>query len=289
VSSTIIENGLDIPNVNTIIINNAHTLGLTQLYQLRGRVGRSANQAYAYLLYPRDASLSHDAARRLEAVFEAQELGAGFGVAMKDLEIRGAGNLLGAEQSGSAAAIGFDLYTRMVSDAVERLRGVPVEEPPSVTLALPLTMYLPADYVGSEQERLTLYRRLAGITSVDELTELIDEMRDRFGALPAEVQNLVTSVQVKLLAIAARVNTVRLDAEMLVIKAEPAGIFDRVAIYRAYGSEARIHNNVLRIPRSLLGPDWIGHVRAILSDMAALRDELTRRRQEQPASAGVTV
>src|SRR5438270_2594697 len=144
----------------------------------------------------------------MEAVFEAQELGAGFSVAMKDLEIRGAGNLLGAEQSGSATAIGFDLYTRMVSDAVERLRGVPVEEPPSVTLALPLTMYLPAEYVGSEQERLTLYRRMASITSEDELTKLVDEMRDRFGAFPVEVQNLITSVKIKLLAAGARVNTI---------------------------------------------------------------------------------
>ncbi|HEX8917755.1 MAG TPA: transcription-repair coupling factor, partial [Chloroflexota bacterium] len=163
ISSTIIENGLDIPNVNTIVVNGAHRLGLTQLYQLRGRVGRSDNQAYAYLLYPLDAHLSHDAMRRMEAVFEAQELGAGFSIAMRDLEIRGAGNLLGAEQSGHAAAIGFDLYTRMISDAVERIQGKSVEEPVTVSLDLPLRMFLPPTFIANEHERLMYYRRLAAV------------------------------------------------------------------------------------------------------------------------------
>jgi transcription-repair coupling factor (superfamily II helicase) len=282
VSSTIIENGLDIPNANTIIVNNAHTLGLTQLYQLRGRVGRSANQAYAYLLYPRDAQLSHDAARRLEAVFEAQELGAGFTVAMKDLEIRGAGNLLGAEQSGNATAIGFDLYTRMVSDAVERLRGIQVEEQPTVTVDLPLTMFLPAEYVGNEAERLTLYRRLAGVTASEELDELIAELRDRFGPLPPQVENLVTSVRVKLAALRARVNTVRLNGDVLVVKAEASALYDRVALYRRYGSEARVSSSMLRIPRRLLGADEIGAVTAILTDMATLRESIGK---PQPVGA----
>jgi transcription-repair coupling factor (superfamily II helicase) len=277
VSSTIIENGLDIPNVNTIIVNNAHTLGLTQLYQLRGRVGRSANQAYAYLLYPRDVHLSHDAARRLEAVFEAQELGAGFNIAMKDLEIRGAGNLLGAEQSGNATAIGFDLYTRMVSDAVERLRGIAVEEPPSITVDLPLTRFLPADYVGNEAERLRLYRRMASVGSVGELEDLAGELRDRFGPFPVEVQNLTTAVEIKLAALEARVNTVSLSRDVLVIKTEPAGLFDRVALYRKYGGDARISNNMLRIPAARLGSDWLNAVREILADMVALRASLATR------------
>ncbi|HZU12063.1 MAG TPA: transcription-repair coupling factor [Chloroflexota bacterium] len=284
IASTIIENGLDIPDANTIIVNNAHTLGLTQLYQLRGRVGRSANQAYAYLLYPRDAHLSHDAARRLEAVFESQELGAGFSIAMKDLEIRGAGNLLGAEQSGQASAIGFDLYTRMVSDAVERLRGVVVEEPPSVTIDLPLTRFLPADYVGSEAQRLILYRRLASVGDDAALDALVDEMEDRFGRLPVEVENLVTSVRIKLLAIAAKVNTVTLNGDLLLVKTEPSGLFDRVSLYRAYGMDARIQNNALRIPRSRLGPDWVGEIQRILSDMAALRSTITAGPRE-PAAA----
>ncbi len=277
VSSTIIENGLDIPNVNTIIVNNAHTLGLTQLYQLRGRVGRSANQAYAYLLYPRDVHLSHDAARRLEAVFEAQDLGAGFNIAMKDLEIRGAGNLLGAEQSGNATAIGFDLYTRMVSDAVERLRGIAVEEPPSITIDLPLTRFLPADYVGNEAERLRLYRRLASVGTRDEMADIGAELRDRFGPFPVEVENLLSAVEIKLATVEARVHTVSLSRDVLVIKADPSGLFDRVALYRAYGAEARISGSMLRIPAARLGADWLEAIRRILTDMAGLRASLSAR------------
>jgi transcription-repair coupling factor (superfamily II helicase) len=281
ISSTIIENGLDIPNVNTIIMNNAHTLGLTQLYQLRGRVGRSANQAYAYLLYPLDVHLSHDASRRLEAVFEAQELGAGFNIAMKDLEIRGAGNLLGADQSGHATAIGFDLYTRMVSDAVEQLRGVPVEEAPSVTLDIPLTMYLPQEYVGNETERLTLYRRLASASSVEDLKALREEIRDRFGPLPSPVENLLASVGLKLLAIEARATVVILNGELLTIKADASAMFDRLALYRKYGTDARITASTLRIPRRLVGPEWLDEVRAILGAMVELRQAVG---DKQPAA-----
>lgn len=275
--STIIENGLDIPNVNTIVVNNAHRLGLTQLYQLRGRVGRSANQAYAYLLYPLDARLSRDAARRMEAVFEAQDLGAGFTIAMKDLEIRGTGNLLGAEQSGHATAIGFDLYTRMIGDAVERLRGQPVQESPSISLNLPLTTLLPESYVGSEAERLTLYRRLADIATREEADGLEDEMRDRFGALPQAVQNLLTVVRLKLLAREARIVSIALDGETLSLRAEQGAMFDRVSLYRRYGMDARISNALLRIPRNRLGGDWVEDVRTILTDTIALHQALADR------------
>ena len=280
VCSTIIENGLDIPNVNTIVVNHAERLGLTQLYQLRGRVGRSANQAYAYLLYPRDVRLSHDAMRRMEAVFEAQELGAGFTIAMTDLEIRGAGNLLGAEQSGHATAIGFDLYTRMIADAVERLRGVPVEEAPTVSVDIPLSRFIPSGFVGNESERLSLYRRLAGITSEAELQAIREEVRDRFGAMPPEVENLFTSMHIKLLAMEARVNTVSLTQEALVLRAEGSGVYDRISLYRTYGSEAKISTNVLRIPRRLLGDQWIEQVTTVLEDMVGLRLSL---RAPEPA------
>jgi transcription-repair coupling factor (superfamily II helicase) len=281
ICSTIIENGLDIPNVNTIVVNNAHRLGLTQLYQLRGRVGRSANQAYAYLLYPRDVHLTYDAQRRMEAVFEAQDLGAGFSIAMKDLEIRGAGNLLGAEQSGHAAAVGFDLYTRMIAEAVERLRGITIEEPPSVTIDLPLTAYLDKEWVASETERLNLYRRLAGVSSEEELQALAEELRDRFGPLPAAVQNLITSVHLKLLAREARVSSVSLSGDQLILRAEPGAVYDRVSLYRRYQMEAKISTNVLRIARNLLEPDWVERVEEILRDMIRLRSGL---RQAAPAS-----
>ena len=134
---------MDIPNVNTIVIDHAESLGLAQLYQLRGRVGRSANQAYAYLLYPRDVRIGRDAMRRMEAVFEATELGAGFKIAMADLEIRGAGNLLGSEQSGNVAAIGFDLYTNLLTAAIERQRGQAPVERQQITVDLPFDVLIP--------------------------------------------------------------------------------------------------------------------------------------------------
>jgi transcription-repair coupling factor (superfamily II helicase) len=282
ISSTIIENGLDIPNVNTIVLDNAHRLGLTQLYQLRGRVGRSANQAYAYLLYPRDVRLTDEAGRRMEAIFEAKELGAGFSIAMKDLEIRGAGNLLGAQQSGHASAVGFDLFTRMIEDAVQKLQGVKVEQPVLVTVDLPLTMFLPAQYVGDERERLSLYRRLAAVQAAEELERLRDELRDRFGPMPVEVEYLLESVGIKLLAAQARVNSVSLRQDALTIRAEPSGIYDRVSLYRAYGMEAKVSTNVLRIPSRVLPSDWIGAIRAILTDMVKLRESVE---QAQPVGA----
>jgi len=285
VCSTIIENGLDIPNVNTIIVNNAHRLGLTQLYQLRGRVGRSSNQAYAYLLYPQDVRLSHDASRRMEAVFEAQELGAGMNIALKDLEIRGVGNLLGAEQSGHAAAIGFDLYTRLIGEAVEHLRGIVVEEPASVTMDLPISMYLPHEYVADENERLTLYRRLAAVSAPDELLALRDEIVDRFGACPSEVENLLRSVALKLLARAAHVTSIALGPDYVVIRSDAAALYDRVALHRAFGSEAKISTNVLRIPRLLLGDGWFETVEGILRDMVRLRESLRGRQPVQPQPA----
>jgi len=282
VCSTIIENGLDIPNVNTIVVNNAHRLGLTQLYQLRGRVGRSANQAYAYLLYPLDVRLSRDAARRMEAVFEAQDLGAGFSIAMKDLEIRGTGNLLGAEQSGHATAIGFDLYTRMIGEAVESLRGVPIEEPVAVSINLPLTTFLPPEYVGSEAERLTLYRRLAGLTDESKVEMLTDEIKDRFGAMPAPVENLLTVVRLKLRAKSARVQSITMDRDQISLRAEAGALYDRVSLYRRYGTDARISNALLRIPRYRLREAWLEALEQILLDMAAVQQSI-----KQPQAASV--
>jgi transcription-repair coupling factor (superfamily II helicase) len=212
----------------------------------------------------------------MEAVFEAQELGAGFTIAMKDLEIRGAGNLLGAEQSGHAVAIGFDLYTRMIAEAVERLRGVPVEERVMVTIDLPLTMFLPAEYVTDEAERLSLYRRLASVTSQSELEALAEELRDRFGPLPQPVDNLLTSIRLKLGAIEARVTSVSLGQDFLILRSEPSALYDRVSLYHRYGSEAKISTNVLRIPRRLLGPNWVEDVERILISMVRLQETISQ-------------
>ena len=166
VCTTIIESGLDIPNANTIIIDRADTLGLAQLYQLRGRVGRSSRRAYAYLLYRRRERLSDEARKRLQAIFNASELGAGFQIALSDLEIRGAGNILGGEQSGHMAAVGFDLYSRLLAEAVEEVKArrelrEPILPPTQAVLDLPIDAHLPDDYVPDEAQKLELYRRLA--------------------------------------------------------------------------------------------------------------------------------
>ena len=171
VCTTIIESGLDIPNVNTIIINQADKFGLAQLYQLRGRVGRGAARAYAYLLYEKHRALSEAAQQRLQAIFEATELGAGFQIALRDLEIRGAGNLLGAEQSGHIGAVGFDLYVKLLAEAVERLKALARGEPPPPSkhrsrrssIDLPLAAYIPESYIGDLNLRLALYQRMAAV------------------------------------------------------------------------------------------------------------------------------
>ena len=201
VCTTIIESGLDIPNVNTIIVNNAHRFGLSQLYQLRGRVGRSNRQAYAYLLYPSHVSLTEDAQKRLEVIREFSHLGASFQIAMKDLEIRGAGNLLGPQQSGHIAAVGFDLYCQLLKEAVEELRGTPRKrklESPQVDL--PVDTYIPQDYIVTSQVRLEMYRKIATVDSEEQIKGLADEFVDRFGKIPMPLENLLEILRIKLLA-----------------------------------------------------------------------------------------
>jgi transcription-repair coupling factor (superfamily II helicase) len=212
VCTTIIESGLDIPNVNTIVINRAGSFGLAQLYQLRGRVGRSSEKAYAYLLYNKQERLTAQARARLQALFEASELGSGFRIAMHDLEIRGAGNLLGAEQHGHVAAVGFELYTQLLQDAIDELKGTPLprrEELPAVTIDLALPTAIPDTYVPSRARKLELYRRIANLRELAELRELSTELRDRYGAPPEPVRNLLFGVEVKLRAVRAGVGDLR--------------------------------------------------------------------------------
>lgn len=190
VCSAIIESGLDFPNANTIIINRADKLGLAQLYQLRGRVGRSHHRAYAYLLIPGEKIITRDAERRLKALQELDELGAGFKLALHDLEIRGAGNLLGKQQSGQITAVGFELYTEMMEKAVKELRGEQItpEVEPEIRLEIPA--YFPEDYIPDANQRLLFYKRLASIDDIQELEALKGEIKDRYGPFQAEVENL---------------------------------------------------------------------------------------------------
>ena len=191
VCTTIIESGIDMPSVNTLVVDRAERLGLGQLHQLRGRVGRSGQRAYAYLFHPRDVSLSEDAYERLKTIGEATELGSGFRIAMRDLEIRGAGTLLGTGQSGHISAVGYDLYVSMVHEAVQELKGEPIREPAEIKLDLPLDANLSPDYVPKEELRLEAYRRLAEVTTDAQVDDIRTEWEDRFGPVPDEAVRLL--------------------------------------------------------------------------------------------------
>jgi len=199
VATTIIESGLDLPQVNTLIVERAERLGLAQLYQLRGRVGRSNQRAYAYLFHPPEQSLSEDAYRRLEAIGEFSSLGSGFDLAMRDLEIRGAGSILSEVQAGHIAAVGFDMYVELVADAVGELRGEKVEkpEPPDVRIDLPVDAHLPDDYVPPGSQRIEAYRRLADALTTGDIDDVVAEWEDRFGELPEPALALVGVAQLR--------------------------------------------------------------------------------------------
>lgn len=182
--TTIIESGIDMPTVNTLVVDRADLLGLGQLHQLRGRVGRAGQRAYAYLFHPRDRALTEEAYERLRTIGETTELGSGFKIALRDLEIRGAGNLLGEHQSGHIAAVGYDLYCQMVTEAVSEMKGEPVREPAEVKLDVPIDAHLPADYVPKEELRLEAYRRLAAVTDHAEVDDIRAEWEDRYGPVP---------------------------------------------------------------------------------------------------------
>ncbi len=198
VSTTIIENGIDIPNVNTIIIDRADNYGVSQLYQLKGRVGRSDRQAYAYLFYPDKRALSELAMKRLQIISDFTELGSGFKIAMKDLEVRGAGNLLGREQSGDIYSVGFDLYLKLLDDAVSRLSGIEetVEEP---YLELEYSGFIPDNYISVPMIKMEIYKRIASVQTQEEVDALQEELAERFGPIPEEALSLLALAEMRVL------------------------------------------------------------------------------------------
>jgi transcription-repair coupling factor (superfamily II helicase) len=270
VSTTIIENGLDIPNANTIIVNNAAHFGLAQLYQLRGRVGRATQQAYAYFFYGKDAKLTPIQEKRLRAIFEATELGAGFRIAMKDLEIRGAGNLLGAEQSGFMNSVGFDLYCKLLAEAVQELQGKQVEvSVPTTTVDLPLDAYLPDEFIGDRTLKVNFYQRIASLTDPEQAQTMAAEMADRFGPLPPPVQNLLTLVRLKLEAAKLGYESISIKDNEFVLTVKRVVVPNRIALYRRFRNEARVQQGVIRIPKRLLGPEWLEQLHDLLPTIAA--------------------
>jgi transcription-repair coupling factor (superfamily II helicase) len=198
VCTTIIESGLDVPNANTLVVDRADRMGLAQLYQLRGRVGRSAERAFAYLFFPPQRALTDQAHERLAAISRLTALGSGFQVAMRDLEIRGAGNLLGAEQSGHIAAVGFDTYARLLAESVAEMKGQPLPEEREIRIDLPVRAFLPVDYLGQEGLRLELYRRISSAADLAELDLIRAEAEDRFGPVPPEAATLLDLARLRI-------------------------------------------------------------------------------------------
>jgi transcription-repair coupling factor (superfamily II helicase) len=283
VCTTIIGSGLDIPTANAIMVQDADRFGLADLYQLRGRVGRSGERAYAYFLYDPHRSLTEHADKRLDVIGEYQELGSGFKLALKDLEIRGAGNLLGREQSGEIAAVGLEMYNQMLRDAVGALRAqVPGQAPaagdgrggeepaevPAVTpLELPLDHFLPHDYVPDERVRLQVYQQLAAATSEAELKVQARRLKDRFGTLPGPVENLVFSLRVKLAAQAAGIRAVHVDEGQLELRVAPADARDLGAVAQR---PRYVHARRLRLSFDWrgAGAGWQKELIRVLSDLA---------------------
>ncbi len=261
VCTTIIESGLDMPNVNTLIVNQADRFGLTQLYQLRGRVGRGVNLAHAYFLYDRGKRLTDTAEKRLKTIFEATELGTGFNIAIRDLEIRGAGTLLGTKQSGHISAVGFNLYCRLLAEAIEkekaRMADITPQPPhlPLPTIDLPLHAYIPKDYVTDLATRLSLYQRLADVTSVEEIEAFASEFSDRFGRLPKEVKNLLYSVRIKALAAGAGIEAIATEHGQIILIPFEGMRFDKRKFETLQRDGIKIGLNQIRINYKKLA-DW---------------------------------
>ncbi len=267
VATTIIESGLDIPNANTIFINQADNYGLADLHQLRGRVGRYKHRAYAYLLLDGEKMVTPNAARRLKAIEEFTELGAGFKIALRDLEIRGAGNILGTQQSGHIAAVGYEMYCEMLENAVRQLRKQPLKTPLEINLDLPWCAYLPRDYVAGQRSRIEVYRRLTRVRSLKRLEDFRQELRDRYGPLPEVAEWLLRYSEIRLLAARWQLSAIHLEKVN-----EGSGPTDVVLSYRsrrrverlarASKGELRIVDDqsaYLRLPPGVIDPLQLYH------------------------------
>ena len=304
--TTIIESGLDIPRVNTILVEDAHRFGLAQLYQLRGRVGRSGIQAHAWLFYPGEASLSEAARRRLRAIQEFAQLGSGYQLAMRDMEIRGVGNLLGVEQSGQMEAIGFDLYMEMLQESLAEIQGQDIPSVDDTQIDLPITAFIPADWISDGDEKIAAYRAAAQCSSREALVELAAGWTDRFGAIPAPVQSLLQLMELKLVARRCGFSRIRpdkpniaLDTPMeepafrLLRQGLPQHLHGRLLYQAGSGSTARVLARglgVLPIDRQLEQlMEWLHVMAEQIPGADGLSDVQRRERQRERNDAVVAV
>jgi len=275
VCTTIIESGLDIPNVNTILVERSDRFGLAQLYQLRGRVGRSGRRAYAYFLYDAGRSLTEQADKRLDVISGLHELGQGFKIALRDLEIRGAGNLLGTEQHGAIAAVGFEMYLQMLQGAVNKLRTgseetavADVLTTAEMNLDLPLDHFIPRSYIRDEKLRLGAYRQLAGAEEEDELESILRSLKDRYGNPPPQLDNLAYSLRVKLKGQRMGLRGVIAEGHDIVIRVDPQRFLDVEELSRRLAGGISLGPNRIKMRRQ--GEDWQQDLMMLLDEMAQL-------------------
>jgi transcription-repair coupling factor (superfamily II helicase) len=266
-STSIIESGLDIPNANTLIVDRGDTFGLAQLYQLRGRVGRGSQRAYAYFFFNHRKTPTPEGRERLEIIAENTQLGSGYSIAMRDLEMRGAGDLLGTQQSGHIAAVGFHLYTRLLSQAVGELKKVEEVEKPSlqlpfkgikplVVVELPLPVSIPTDYIRDQNVRVQLYRRLADIHSEKQIENLKEEFVDRFGPLVPEVVNLFLQLKFRLLAEKAGLASISIESDQIVLRYPPLAEGKTDRDLPSLGKLARSGRNAYWMPFDKMNELW---------------------------------
>ncbi|MBI4203358.1 MAG: transcription-repair coupling factor [Chloroflexi bacterium] len=280
VCTTIIESGLDMPNANTLIIDRADMLGLAQLYQLRGRVGRGRNRAYAYMLVPRGRRITETAQKRLETILAATELGAGFRIAMKDLEIRGAGQILGAQQSGHIAQVGYDLYNSLLAQAVEELKAgkaleeLPLEDAEEVALNLKLAARIPPSYIEDLPTRLSFYQRLNKARTLEQVAEIQEELWDRFGVFSREVRNLLYTVRVRALAAQAGAEAITKEADTVAVRLKEDVGGAREPLQRELGRHVRVGNRLVHLDLRRQDRPWGQTLLELLEGIARFRERV---------------
>jgi transcription-repair coupling factor (superfamily II helicase) len=286
VCTVIIESGLDVPNANTLIVDRADLMGLAQMYQLRGRVGRSTERAFAYLFFPPQRELTDDAHERLTAIARHQALGSGFRIAMRDLELRGAGNMLGAEQHGHIAAVGFDTYCRILQESVQELQGRPAVEEKELRIDLPVKAFVPPGWVAQEALRLDLYRRISTAVDHEQLAAVRDETQDRYGALPAEVETLFAVASLRITA--ARLGVQEITTFKGEVRLTPVAIPDTLLLdldQRVFGASYHAIKGTLNLaPERAFGSDLVRYVERWL--LEAVGEETPERLRPAPSPAG---
>jgi transcription-repair coupling factor (superfamily II helicase) len=278
VSTVIIESGLDVPNANTLIVDSAHRLGLAQMYQLRGRVGRSPERAFAYFFFPPTRELTEEAHERLATISRHQALGSGFQIALRDLEIRGAGNLLGAEQHGHIAAVGFDTYCRLLQESVAEMKGEPIPEEHEIRIDLPVKAFIPPGWVAQEALRLDLYRRIATAGDHEILARIHVETQDRYGQLPPEVETLFAVASLRVTCVRLGVTEVSTYKEQVRVK--PLALPGSLEVdleHRVPGSVYHRTTATLNLaPERVAGADMPGWIERALTDAAGSEEPVGR-------------